>query len=391
MSAGTPQRAGIVIVGGGVVGSSIAYSLKAAGYPDRVVVLERDPSYRFASSRLAFGGIRQQFCSEVNVRMAQRSVAFYERFDETMAVESRRPAGKFRRRGYLFLADYGNAERLERRFAAMRGLGVAVERLTGSEILRLVPELDLSDIAFALFGPRDGYGDAPAILAGFRAKAESLGAEFLADEIETVERKDGRVGAVRCARHGRIETQRLVCAAGAYAAKLGHRAGIEIPVRPVRQQLVRAALPRPWGYEFPVVVDPTGVHWRSAEGNTIVVAKTEGEEPEGLNFAPDPDRFQRLHPVLSRRVPEFARLEPVSAWAGLYEMTADHNAILGPHPDLPGFFLACGFSGHGLMLAPATGEVLSEMLMDRPTSIDVSPLSVTRFQTGAFLKDEAMI
>ncbi len=385
------DRAGVVIVGGGVVGSSIAYHLGEARYPDRVVVLERDPTYKFASSRLAFGGIRQQFCSEVNVRMAQRSVPFYKRFDEAMAVEGRPAAGKFRQRGYLFLADAGNAQRLDRRFSVMRALGVAVQRLAVSQILRLVPELQVSDIAFALFGPEDGYGDSPAILAGFRAKAESLGAEFLTDEIESVETAGGRLSAVRCAGHGRIETERLVCAAGAYAAKVGHLAGIKIPVRPVRQQLVRAALPRPWDYEFPVVIDPTGVHWRSAEGNMIVIAKTEGEEPEGLNFAPDPDRFQKLHPVLSRRVPEFARLEPVSAWAGLYEMTADHNAILGPHPDLPGFFLACGFSGHGLMMAPATGEVLAEMLTGRPTSIDVSPLSAARFQTGALFCDEAMI
>lgn len=392
MSGRGRSRSGVVIIGGGVIGASIAYHLKAAGVSERIVVLERDPTYRFASSRLAFGGIRQQFTSAVSVRMAQRSVEFYRRFDDTMSVGGRPAAAKFRQRGYLFLADAGNAETLDRRFSAMTLLGVAVEKLEVAQMRRRVPELEVADLLFGLFGPEDGYADAPAVLAGFRAKAASLGVEFLADEVASIDTAGGTVRHVTCRRHGEIETERLVCAAGAYAAKIGHLAGLDIPVRPVRQQLVRAVLPRPWEYEFPVVMDPTGVHWRSAEGNTIVIAKTETEEAEGFNFAPDPDRFEKtLHPVLARRVPEFAGLEPVSAWAGLYEMTPDQNAILGPHPDLPGFFLACGFSGHGLMMAPATGEVVAAMITGTPAPLDVSELSVERLRSGALLRDGAMI
>lgn len=385
-------RAGVTILGGGVIGSSIAYHLKAAGCRERVLVVERDPSYRFASSRLAFGGIRQQFGSEVNVRMAQRSIEFYERFDEAMRVDGRDACGRFRQRGYLFLADRVMAPRLEKRIERMKALGVRVEALTPAEIQKRVPELEVSDLVLGAFGPKDGYGDAPAILAGFRAKAESLGAEFLSDEVVSVERESGRVRGVVCRKAGRIESEKVVCAAGAYSAKVANLAGLEVPVAPVRQQLVRAMLPRPWSYDFPVVIDPTGVHWRSSEGNTIVIAKTESQERPGERFEPDPDRFSRkLKPLLARRVPEFSGLEEVCAWAGLYEMTPDHNAILGPHPDLPGFYLACGFSGHGLMMAPAAGQLLAEMLMDRPVSMDVSMLSVSRFRTGALIHDEAMI
>ncbi|MEP6767258.1 MAG: FAD-binding oxidoreductase [Acidobacteriota bacterium] len=381
---------GVVIVGGGVIGCSIAYHLRRAGFPEPVVIVERDSSYRRASSRLAFGGIRQQYATEVNARMAQRSVEFYRRFDEEMSVDGRAANGRFRQRGYLFLANSENAESFSRRFEKMRSVGVAVERVDRDGMLRLVPGMNVSDIEFGLFGPRDGYGDPIGVLAGFRAKTESLGVEFVTGDLEAVDARADRISGVRAG--GRtIATERLVCAAGAFSRRVGELAGAAIPVSPVRQQLVRAALPRPWAFEFPVVIDPTGVHWRSAEGNAIVIAKTEMSEPEGENFGTDADRLAGLQPVLTNRVPELAGLEAVATWAGLYEMTADHNGLLGEHPERPGLFLACGFSGHGLMMAPATGEILAEMVMGRQPFVDVSALGVDRFRTGKLFRDEAMI
>lgn len=390
MTAGALSSAGAVVVGGGVIGCSVAYHLRRSGFDERIVVLERDPSYRRASSRLAFGGVRQQYASEVNVRMAQRSVAFYRRFDEEMAVDGRSACGRFRARGYLFLANAENAERLERRYEKMKALGVAVEKVDSSAMLRLVPGMEISDLSFGLFGPEDGYGDPIGVLAGFRAKTESLGVEFVKGELESIDIREGRVRGVRAAGRA-IATERLVCAAGAFSRRVGELAGAAIPVSPVRQQLVRATLPRPWSWEFPVVVDPTGVHWRSSEGNAIVIAKTEAAEPTGENFAVDEDRFRSLLPVLARRVPELAGLEPLAAWAGLYEMTPDHNALLGEHPGRPGLYLACGFSGHGLMMAPATGEIVAALVLGRQPFVDVGALSVDRFRTGALLEDEAMI
>ncbi len=382
--------AGVVIVGGGVIGCSIAYHLRLTGFRERIVIVERDPSYRRASSRLAFGGIRQQYATEVNARMAQRSVEFYLRFDEEMSVDGRSANGRFRQRGYLFLADARNAESFSRRYEKMRSVGVSVERVDRDRMLRLVPGMNVSDIEFGLFGPRDGYGDPIGVLAGFRAKIESLDVEFVAGDLESVDLRADRIAGVR-AGGSTIATERLVCAAGAFSRRVGELAGAPIPVSPVRQQLVRAALPRPWSFEFPVVIDPTGVHWRSAEGNAIVIAKTETSEPEGENFGSDPDRLAGLEPVLTHRVPELAGLETVSTWAGLYEMTADHNGLLGEHPKRPGLFLACGFSGHGLMMAPATGEILAAMLTGREPFVDVSALTVDRFRTGNLFQDEAMI
>ncbi|MEO8431905.1 MAG: FAD-binding oxidoreductase [Acidobacteriota bacterium] len=390
MPAARDASAGVVVVGGGVVGCSIAYHLRKAGFTDRVVVLERDSTYRRASSRLAFGGIRQQYATEVNARMAQRSVAFYRGFDAEMAVDGRPANGRFRARGYLFLADSGNAERLSRRYDRMRTIGVAVEKVGLDEMRRLVPGMNVEDVEFGLFGPEDGYGDPIGVLAGFRARTESLGVEFVEGDLESVELADGRIAGVRSAGRS-ISTERLVCAAGAFSRRVGELAGAPVPVSPVRQQLVRAALPRPWSFEFPVVIDPSGVHWRSGEGNAIVIARTDAGEPESENMIADAGRLETLQPILTRRVPALAGLQTIQVWAGLYEMTVDHNGILGEHPDRPGFFLACGFSGHGLMMAPATGEIVADQLLGREPFVDVGALGVDRFRTGRLFQDEAMI
>ncbi len=379
-----------VIVGGGVIGCSIAYHLRRAGMMERLVVLERDPSYRRASSRLAFGGVRQQFAAEINVRMARRSVDFYRRFEEEMEVDGRRPPARFRQRGYLFLANGANAEALDRRYRKMRELGVAVDRVDVAEMRRLVPEMRVDDLDFGLFGPEDGYGDPLAILAGFRAKAESLGVEFLEGGLEEIELVEGWITAVRAGGR-RIATERVVCAAGAFSRRVGELAGAFVPVSPVRQQLVRAGLPRPWSYEFPVVIDPSGVHWRSAESNAIVIASTDFDAVEGEDFEANEERLASLIPALANRIPEFRDLSHLRTWAGLYEMTADHNGILGEHPERAGFYLACGFSGHGLMMAPATGEITAALLLGREPFVDPTRLSFDRFKTGRLLHDEAMI
>ena len=180
--------ADVVIVGGGVVGCSIAWHLRRDGFTGRVVVVERDPTYARASSNLAMGGIRQQFSSAANVGMAQYSAGFYERFDDTMSADGFRSDAWLRQRGYLFLVDADNAERFERRIETQRALGVAVERWSVDDVREHVPDLMLDDIVFGVFGPRDGYADPKRVLAGFRAGAEHAGAEFIAGEVTDVER-----------------------------------------------------------------------------------------------------------------------------------------------------------------------------------------------------------
>jgi glycine/D-amino acid oxidase-like deaminating enzyme len=392
----------VVIIGGGVVGSSIAYHLRRDGFSGRIVVVERDPTYARASSNLAMGGIRQQFGSVVNIRMARFSVNFYERFDEVMSVGGYESDAWLRQRGYLFLVDAGGRERFERRVARQRELGADVERWSVDDIRRRLPDLMLEDIEFGVFGPSDGYANPKRVLAGFRAGAAHAGAEYLTGEAQAIERSNGRVTGVvveGASGRERLATETVVNAAGAYAARVGRMAGVDLPIEPVRQHLFRCALPKRWPYRFPMVIDPGGVHWRHDDARApdgedrIIVARTKLDEPPGEELSLDPNRWQcDFAPDLVRRVPAFRDARLIEGWTGLYEMTPDHNPVLGEHPEVRGFFLANGFSGHGLMMAPATGKILSELIrLGRSETLDIAPFDVRRFATGELFWDEAML
>jgi len=370
--------ADIIVIGGGVVGSSIAFNLLQDGFKGRVLVIERDPSYQFASSALAMGGVRQQFMSAVNIQMVQYSLSVLEQF----------PDCQFRQRGYLFLGNQSNWKKLQRRYDIQKSLGAQCEMLTVEEIRRLVPELRCDDLVGGLFGPKDGYVDPRATLRVFRTQAEKLGASYVSDEVQKIES-----GCVQAIKAGRISAGRIVIAAGAYSGAVGKLAGIEIPVTPVRQQLFRCALPRPWTYEFPVVIDPGGVHWRTSPVNEIVIAKTNPGEPPGFRFGCDLERFHdEFMPALVQRLPEFRDLNLIFGWGGLYEMTPDHNGIVDKIPNLEGLYIAAGFSGHGLMMSAATGKLMSELLRNNGfQTIDASVLSFSRFARNELFWDEAMI
>lgn len=392
------SAADVVIIGGGVVGSSIGYHLRQDGFAGRIVVVERDDSYARSSSNLAMGGVRQQFGSAVNIRLVQYSVRFYRDFDARMSVGGHVSRAWFRQRGYLFLADAGCAERLERRFQVMQERGAHVRRIDVDEIRAMVPDLYVDDLLFGVFGPDDGYANPREVLRGFRAGARAAGVEYLHAEVTRVRRSGGRVAGVSLTTGDDLDAPVVVNAGGPFAGAVAELAGLEQPVHPMRQHLFRCELPHYWPYRFPMVIDPTGVHWRHDDPvdgtpDRIVVAKTRLDEPYGENFACDETRWlSDFQPALVRRLPALKQARMIEGWAGLYEMTPDHNPMIGEHPDLPGFFMANGFSGHGLMMAPATGKVVSEMIrLGRSETLDVSPLAVDRFARGALFWDEAMI
>ena len=387
----------IVVVGGGVIGSSIAYHLRRRAPERDVVVIERDPTYARASSRLAMGGVRQQFSSRPNIELAQYSAKFYRRFD---AAFGHLDAGRanFRQRGYLFLVNAANADRFEQRVKRQQELGAYVARLEVDQIRRLVPDLVLDDIRFGVFGPQDGYANPRAILACLRRAAEEAGARYVADAVTSIDRGAGRVRSVGLESGAEMSTETLVTAAGAFSAAIGNMVDVDVPVHPVRQQLFRCVLPRRWPYRFPVVVDPTGVHWRHEDpdgpddSDRLIVARTKPNEVSGENFSCDMSRWEPDFRVpMVTRVPSLEDVQLVDGWAGLYEMTADHNPLIGEHPELPGFYLATGFSGHGLMMAPGVGHTVSQLILTGQSSIDVSPFEVTRFKRGELFWDDAMI
>jgi len=292
----------------------------------------------------------------------------------SLGVIEQTPECQFRQRGYLFLGNESNWSRLQRRYEIQKSLGVECELLTVSDIRRLVPELRCDDLVGGLFGPKDGYVDPRATLRAFRTKAEQLGAVYISEELHKVEAEPI-----------------YVIASGAYSGTVGKVFGLELPVTPVRQQLFRCELPRPWSYEFPVVIDPGGTHWRSSPNNEIVIAKTNPNEPEGFRFGGDLDRFHaEVMPDLVRRLPEFRDLRLVFGWGGLYEMTPDHNGIIDRISDR--VYVAAGFSGHGLMMSAATGKLMSELIRTgRFQTLDASVLSFGRFARNELINDEAML
>jgi sarcosine oxidase subunit beta len=255
-----------------------------------------------------------------------------------------------------------------------KSLGAACELIAVDEIRRLVPELNCEDLRGGLFGPKDGYVDPRALLRAFRKKAEALGATFVSADIQNMP-----AGPI------------YVIASGAYSGAVAKNFGVDVPITPVRQQLFRCELPRPWTYEFPVVIDPGGTHWRSAPNNEIVIAKTNPSEPTGFRFGCDLDRFHNdVKPELVHRLPEFGDLKLVFGWGGLYEMTPDHNGIIDRISDR--LYIAAGFSGHGLMMSAATGKLMSELIQTGQfQTLDASALSLSRFSSGSLIHDESMI
>ena len=389
----------VVIVGGGVIGSSIAYHLVRDGHPGPVVVVERDATYARASSFLAMGGIRQQFSSAANVRLAQYGARFYAAFDRDMRVPGHTPRADFRQRGYLFLVDDAGAERFEARLERQRRLGARVRRIEPDDIRALAPHLRLDDIRFGVFGPDDGYGEPREVLAGFRAAAADAGVRYVAAEVVDLTRRAGRVAGVVLDGGEKLAADAVVNAAGPFARRVAAMAGLDLPVEPVRQHLFRCTLPARLPYRLPMIVDPSGVHWRHDDTadrpgpDRLVVACTKLDEPPGENFACDDARWETdFRPPLQARMPGLAPIELIEGWAGLYAMTPDHNPLLGEHPAAPGLVLANGYSGHGLMIAPAVGKVLSELIrLGRTETADVSCFAPDRFERGKPVHDEAMV
>jgi len=393
------DRADVVIVGGGVVGCSAAWHLRQDGYTGRILVVERDPTYHRASSFLAMGGIRQQFCTPVTVSMVQFSVELWKRFDETLGTPERRPRAWFRQRGYLFLANGATSTALTHRYEQEKKAGAAVRLVSVDELRRMLPDVVLDDILFGMLGEQDGYANPREVLAGFRAGAELAGAEFVVDEVTAIDVKAGAVTGVRLASGRSVATATVVNAAGPWAGRVAALAGLTVPVEPMRQMLFRCTLPYQWPYRFPLLIDPDGVHWRHDDAteaggaDKIILAFTNWNETPGDNLVADHDRWARdFYPAMVNRVPGLRNVTGVEGWAGLYEMTPDHNPVLGPHPALDGLIFANGFSGHGLMMSPATGKIVSEFVrMGRSETFDVSIFAPDRFERGALIHDAATI
>jgi len=384
----------VLIVGGGIMGSSIAYNLMNDGFDGTVAVFEKDPTYEFSSTTLSAGGIRLQFSTEVNIRISQYSVGFYEKFDEVMAVNGEKAHAEFRQRGYLFLGNEKNWPLIENHYYFQRRLGAEVELLSVEETLKIVPHLNPNGLVGASFGPRDGYLDPYGTLQGYIKKARSLGVNYVYDEVTDILKDGPRCIGVTTRKGEKYTGAMVINAAGPWAAEVGRMAGVDLPVEPVRRMVFVFQPPEIFDYDLPLVIDVTGLYFRHETGKVIMTGKSILEEPPGINFKVDPSFFnQTMWPILADRVPVFDRLKLIRGWAGLYEINRlDSNGFLRQHPEIKGFYMAIGFSGHGFQQAPAIGKAMSELIrLGRYETIDVSPLNYERVIHGKRVVEEEVV
>ena len=381
----SPDRADVVIVGGAIVGSAVATFL--ARRPDwhgRVVVIERDLTFRTSSTTLSAASIRQQFSTPLNIEISRFGVQLIKHLDTWLRVEGEpAPEVDFVEGGYLFLASAAGMPILERNHEVQRAQGVQVVLLTPMELHNRFPWLQVDDIAGGSLGLADeGWFDAYALLQAFRRKARSLGVEELAGEVVEVERDAGRAVGVRLADGRRIAADWVVNAAGPRAAGVAAMAGLELPVSPRKRMVFHFDCRTPIA-DAPLTIDTSGVYFRPEGPNYIAGSSPrDGEpDPETLDLEVDRSWFEQvIWPSIAHRVPAFEAIRLLDAWAGHYEVnTLDHNAVIGPHPELPNFLFANGFSGHGLQQAPAAGRALSEWIATGAyETLDVRPLGYER-------------
>lgn len=384
----------VVIIGGGVMGSSTAYHLLAAGVRDRVAVVEKDLVYERASTSLSVGGVRRQFTTPANIDMSLFGLDFYRRFGDLMVVDGERPEISFHQRGYLFLATAARWPAYERRHASWRRRGVDVQLLDRQAVGRLLPGADLNDVVGGSFSPRDGFLDPYSVLQGFVRKARALGVDFIQDEVTGVTVDGGAARGVTTRSGVEYLAPAVVNAAGPWAGEVAAMAGVELPVRPVRHQVFAVRCDWPGVVPIPMVIDSAGEYFRRETGGLLVCGRSNEHEPEGFNFQVDRAYFEaEVWPRLFARVPALERLKVERGWAGAYEVNRlDNNPVIGGHPAIKGLYFINGFSGHGMMHGPAAGMALAEIIhCGRPRTIDVTPLGYERVAAGRPLVEEAFI
>ncbi len=384
------ETADVVIVGAGIVGASVAYHLTAAGCRD-VLLIEREAHQGKGSTGKSMGGVRAQFATPVNIRMSLYSIPFYASFDERLGY----PCG-YRPQGYLFLATRdAHLKYLRANYERQCALGLTSARLiSADEIKKMYPQLRSDDILGGAFCSTDGFVDPYSAMNGFTSWATDHGARiWRGTEVIAISTDSRGITAVET-RRGPVAARTVVNAAGPWAAIVALMAGVDLPLEPLRRQLVPTEPFDQFPHSAPMIIDMTnGFHFRP-ESLGFLLAWNDPEETPGFKTDFDPSFIEKVLTRAADRVPVFENLavNPKRAWAGLYEVTPDHHAIIGPAPEVAGFFLANGFSGHGVMHAPATGKIIADLILKGVTDIiDANLLSLRRFAEGRLLEETAVL
>jgi FAD-dependent oxidoreductase domain-containing protein 1 len=386
----------VVIVGGGAIGSAVACWLTAdPAFAGEVVVVERDPTYREASSALSASSIRQQFSTPVNIEIGRFGIDFLRAIGETLAVGDERPDIGLNEAGYLYLASPSGLETLQANHEVQRRHGADVALLSPEGLAERFPWVSVEGLAGGSLGlSGEGWFDGYGLLRAFRRKAIAQGARCLTAEAVGLDAAAGRIAAVRLADGTRLACDTVVNAAGPWAARVAAMAGIELPVRARARSVFVLDCPEPLP-ACPLLIDPSGF-WLRPEGRHFLVGAPPrpGDDVDDLPLEPDHGLFEEvIWPALAARLPAFERLKVVGAWAGYYEMNIfDHNGIVGPHPEIANVHFANGFSGHGIQQSPAVGRGLAELIVHgRYRTLDLSPLGFERLVAGRPLLERNVI
>jgi sarcosine oxidase, subunit beta len=363
-----------VVVGGGVIGTSIAFHLAEAGVAN-VVLIERDELGAGSTSKAA-GGVRAQFSDALNVQLGARSLRAFADFGA-------RPGQQIdlRQVGYLFLLSrQQDVAAFERSIELQNRLGVPSRLIDPGEARRLSPPIDTDGLLAAAFSPDDGLATPEAVVQGYAAGARRHGAHLqTACELLDVRLRGDTIQAVATSR-GVIETPAVVCAAGAWSRQVGAMVGVDLPVTPYRRQVLLTEPVPGLPEQLPMTIDFASSFYFHREGPGLLMGMSLEDEPPGFNLARDDAWIPRLAEVLARRAPSLVDIGIAGGWAGLYEVSPDHNALIGETPQPARLLYATGFSGHGFLQGPAVGEVVRDLFLGRQPPVDVAPLAVDRFQ-----------
>ncbi len=378
MTGELPKTADVVIIGGGIMGTSTAYHLARKG-AGRVVLVEKEPFFGMMSTGQCAGGIRHQFSSEINIRFSIESIRMLERFPEEMDQDI-----DLRFTGYLFLLTHEEDVRTFRKNVALQhSLGVMTQWLEPEEIARMVPLVNLEGVLAGTFYERDGLCDPSSVVQGYVKNARRLGARLFTDTAATgIRTRGNRIVAVETTR-GVIETPVVVNACGAWAPHIGRMVGVDIPIVPLRRQIVVTTPIPEIPPDFPFVIFFREALYFHREGEGILTGKSNPNETPGYKLDVDPE-WELIHMEEAMyRLPVLERAGLLAHWAGLYEVTPDAHPILGRIPTVDGFYVMAGFSGHGFMHGPVAGLLMAEEILDgRAHTINIDPFRYDRFLTG---------
>jgi FAD-dependent oxidoreductase domain-containing protein 1 len=373
----------VVIVGGAVTGSSVAYHLAAnPDFDGRVLVVEKDPSYQFCASALSAASIRQQYSTAVNVAISLYGIQFLRELGERLAVDGERPEIGLNEGGYLFLATPEGRAILEENHQVQVANGADILFLEPPLLLERFPWLNVDDIAAGTWGRTgEGWFDGYGLMQAFRRKARAEGVVYRAAAVTGLERNGSRVTKVKLEDGSELSCGIVVNAAGAGGAAIAQAAGIEIPVRNKKRMIFSFDCQDPIP-NCPLMVDPSGFYVRpEGKGFICGLSPPSDQDPDSSDYEVDYNFFdEEIWPSLATRVPAFERIKLGRAWAGHYDMNLfDHNAFVGPAPGIDNFYLANGFSGHGLQQSPAIGRGLAELIVyGEYRSLDLTALSFQR-------------